>query len=346
MKSITLNSGSRVSYTLLSDLFVDQYMPRADGEYVKVYIYLLKAIQKNASTFSVSSVAEAFGCAEDEVIEALTFWEKEGLLVLERDGGEIISARLPEESKKAAAKDGTISNDRSRALISGGDENVRVILTIAERYTGRTLSTTDVNRLLYLYDELHLSVDLIDYLIEYCVSNGKRSFRYIESVGVRWYNDGIKTVDDAKANSSLHDSRHYKILRFFGISGRDPLPSEAELMKKWLDQWGFTPELIREACTRALQNTDRQTPVNLFSYTDRILSRWYESRITTLEQVKEADLAHEKKRGSSVSDRKEAGTHGKNPGKTNAFNNFQQRDYDFNDLEQKLLEKTRKNGAS
>lgn len=359
MKSITLDRGSGVSYTLLSDLFVDRYMPHANGEYVKVYIYLLKAIQKNAASFSVPSVADAFGCAEDEVIRALDFWESEGLLILTRDGNDIVSVRLPEESGDTPEEtqaetgqeiwpkpDGTVSNDRSRTLISGDDENVGMLITIAEKYTGRLLSTTDINRLLYLYDELHLSVDLIDYLIEYCVSKNKRSFRYIESVGVRWYNDGIKTVAEAKANSSLTDGRYYKILRFFGISGRAPLPNEAALMKKWLDTWGFSKELIREACTRALRNTDRQTPGNLFSYTDRVLSRWYDARITTPAQVKEADLAHEKRRASADSGRETAGSGSRKTAKQNAFNDFQQRDYDFDDLEQKLLEQTKKNGAS
>ena len=376
MKSIALTRGSTVSYTLLSDLFVDRYMPHANGEYVKVYIYLLKAIQKNAASFSIQSMAGAFNCSEEDVTKALNFWESEGLLILTREGGEIVSVRLPEipdespEFQKDGGEssmprpvwpqpDGTVSNDRSRTLINGNDENVDVLITIAERYTGRPLSRTDVNRILYLYDELHLSVDLIDYLIEYCVSKNKRSFRYIESVGVRWYNDGIKTVAEAKARASSVDGRFFRILRYFGISGRDPLPNETARMKKWLDTWGFSQELVAEACARALRNTDRQTPGNLFSYTDRILSRWYDARITTLSQVRDADLAHERQRAAAGNGGNTAGSGGNTTGnrresssaarrktaKPNAFNDFEQRDYDFEDLEQKLLEHTKNNGA-
>lgn len=360
MKSIELDSGGTVSYTLLSDLFVDRYMPRANGEYVKIYIYLLRAMQKKASALSIASVADVFACTEADVVRALTFWEKEGLLLLTRKDGEIVSVRLPEEDgiraketaeEKSAAEngagdvpvpDGTVTNDRRRVLKENDGENVELLITIAERYIGKTLGSTDLNRLLYLYDSLGFSVDLIDYLIEYCVSIGKRSMRYIESVGLRWYNDGIKTVPEAKRQTTLRNPQHYKIMRYLGISNRDPLPSEAEFMTRWTNIWGFSPELIREACTRALQQTTRQTPANLFKYADKILKSWNDDHITTLAQVAEKDRAYEKSRDAKRADDKNASGGTRKNEKANAFNNFQQRKYDYDDLERKLRAKNRK----
>ena len=50
-----------------------------------------------------------------------------------------------------------------------------------EQYLGRTLGSTHINTILYIYDELHFSSELIEYLVEYCVSRGSKSIRYIET---------------------------------------------------------------------------------------------------------------------------------------------------------------------
>ena len=360
MNSISLESDLTISYTLLSDLFVERYMPSANGEFVKIYIYLLRAIQRNATDFSIGSVADVFSCTEKDVLRALLFWEKQGLLKLGRNQKkEIVSVRvpdrLPEENaaeKGSSAKyrdtgDASVTNDRRRTLLKEHTEEVKAIFTIAESYIGTSLSTTDMNRLLYLYDELHMSVNLIDYLVEYCVSKGKRSTRYIERVGMEWYNDHITTVREAKERSKLWDPNYYKILQYFGIRNRDPLPSESELMKRWLHTYGFSTEVIREACIRALNNTEHQTPAHLFAYTDSILKNWNSQHITTLEQVRAADRIHEKERASSAGKTSAGG--GTEPAgarrKKNAFNDFHQRTYDYGDLERRVRENQAKNDS-
>lgn len=67
----------------------------------------------------------------------------------------------------------------------------------AERYLGRTLSATDINTLLYFYDVLGFSTELIVYLIESCVSNNHTSIRYIEKVALGWADQHITTVEEA-----------------------------------------------------------------------------------------------------------------------------------------------------
>lgn len=59
-------------------------------------------------------------------------------------------------------------------------EDVMQLLFIAEQYLGKTLSPSEISRILYFYQELHFSADLIEYLIEYCVSKGSKSIRYME----------------------------------------------------------------------------------------------------------------------------------------------------------------------
>ena len=65
---------------------------------------------------------------------------------------------------------------------------------MAETYIGRPFSTTELNSFCYINDQLHFSSDLLEYLIEYCVTRGKKSVRYIESVAINWYQQGITSV--------------------------------------------------------------------------------------------------------------------------------------------------------
>ena len=46
-------------------------------------------------------------------------------------------------------------------------------------------------------------MDLIEYLIEYCVSRGSTSLHYIEKVGLEWHKDGVSSVSEAKARTSV-----------------------------------------------------------------------------------------------------------------------------------------------
>ena len=84
------------------------------------------------------------------------------------------------------------------------NEEVQEVLFITENYLGRTLNPTDIRTILYWFDGLHFSVDLIEYLIETCVSNGHTSLRYMEKIAVSWADEGIRSVTEAKKEHSMH----------------------------------------------------------------------------------------------------------------------------------------------
>ena len=57
---LTLSSVQEKKYTLLSNLFIDDYMPQANGAYVKVYLYLLRLLGNTGKECTITSVADAF----------------------------------------------------------------------------------------------------------------------------------------------------------------------------------------------------------------------------------------------------------------------------------------------
>lgn len=74
-----------------------------------------------------------------------------------------------------------------------------------------------------------MSGELIEYLVEYCVSNQHTSLRYMEKVAINWTEQGISTVDAAKDASTLYSRRTLPVMKAFGLSDRNLTPAELDL---------------------------------------------------------------------------------------------------------------------
>ena len=268
--------------------FLDTYMPHANGEFVKVYLRLLR-LAASGQTSALSDVADTLSCTEKDVARALRYWEKAGLLKLQSDaGGEItgiafvpITAETGGTGTAGTGADGNVTSERetnaptdktsalrrrvpestvpkrkqltaARITQLEDTEDFMYLLFVSGQYLGRNLTRTDIDTLGYFYDELHMGVDLIEYLIEYCVSNNHTSIRYIETVGLAWHSEGIATVEAAKDVSRKYNKDYYAILKALGIYNHSPISAEIQLMDKWMKTYSFTMDVIREACTRTV----------------------------------------------------------------------------------------------
>ncbi|MBQ1491478.1 MAG: DnaD domain protein, partial [Blautia sp.] len=191
-------AGSREA-TLLSNRFIDEYMPKANGDFVKIYIYLLRSLSEGETELCTSRIADLFLLTDGDVLRALRYWEGQGLLSLtfESDGqlsgirfgpdsenAPLTTVVNPEPEKPAVVtpisvgRQAMLSQDRVNELKK--NEDATSLLFIAEKYLGKTLSYSETEKLLYFYDQMHMSVDLIDHLIQMCVETGHPSIHYIE----------------------------------------------------------------------------------------------------------------------------------------------------------------------
>lgn len=330
--------------TMVSNEFLDDYMPRANGEFVKIYLYLLRATARPGSGLTLGAVADHLNCTEADVLRALRYWEKEQVLALAFDAsgkeltgivfldfngiGAPCAQKLQAEAKQtppaAAPSDSEtrVTPDRVNELKE--NEDICELLFIASQYLGKMLSPGEMQKLLYFYDGLHFSTDLIDYLIEYCVSRGHKSIRYIEKVAFSWHDEGITTVRAARASVNNYHKDYFEIFKALGITSHNPIDAEVVLMRKWLEDEHFSMDVIREACTRTVMNTEKPS----LTYADGILSRWAAEGVRTVADIRPLDEAHEKKAKNGT---------GRQEARPNTFNHFEQRTYDYDDLESKLL---------
>lgn len=124
-------------------------------------------------------------------------------------------------------------------------------------------------------------------------------------------------------------------MKAFGISNRNPGPAEAAFIKKWLEEYCFDLAIILEACNRTIAAISQPS----FPYADSILSRWKKGQVHTLDDIKSLDNQFMTTKKSSPRPVKESQT-----AAPNRFHNFEQRDYNYQDLEQQFIRKV--NGLS
>ena len=178
----------------------------------------------------------------------------------------------------------------------------------------------------YFYDTLHMSADLIEYLIESCVENGHKSMHYIRKVAFSWVEEGIETVTQAKEQSALYNKNCYTVLNAFGIKNRGPASSELTYIKKWAEEYAFSPDIIEEACRRTIAATHQPS----FEYADSILTKWHEKNIRHMKDITALDDEYQKERSAGR-------TAARSRAATRNLNNFERRSYDMESLEEQLL---------
>ena len=412
MTAINISSDIATSFTTVSDIFIDQYMPKANGEFVKVYLYLLRATGSGAGIATISEIADHFSNTEADIIRAINYWASEGILQVQTGAdGQIMGINLcslsvsgmqaAQSNIQSAVADNAAQNNLQNGVVNNATQNnlqngvvnnaaqnistanirmqdsvveklksqttdkaassqkeytldeikefrknpdISELFFIIETYLKHTLSSTDTNMVLYWLDELHFSTDLVEYLVEYCITKGHSSLRYMNKVALGWADAGIKTVDQAKDDAAAHSQIYYSVMKALGITGRNLVDSEVSLINKWVGEYGFDIELVKAACSKTISAIQKPS----FEYTDSILANWRKKDVHTLKDVEvlDANFAKANKASATGSSQGTNAANGSSKPKSNnsssknKFNNFNQRNNDYDKLEKLFLNST------
>ena len=361
MARIALYKDNYADSTVVSNLFIDEYMKDANDAQLKVYFYLLRMLNADQA-ISVSGIADKFNHTEKDVIRALKYWEKQQILDLDFDENKALvgihlrdlsAQATPASQHNVLLTSGSVQaqNTAGSSMISAAAQRVQTtpqeatpvytkpaysldqlrefkereetsqLLFIAEAYIGKPLTPSEIKTILFFTDVLHFSDDLIDYLLQYCVERGKKDFKYIEKVAVNWAEEGITTPKQAQKFSTRYDKNVYSIMNSLGRS-TSPTAKELEFINRWTREYGFSTDIILEACERSSLATDRHR----FEYAEGILSSWKDAGIHHKADIQQADATYQKKKATKPA-----------AASSNRFTQFAQNSYDFAALEKEIL---------
>lgn len=366
MSKLIFDRGNFSDFTSVSNIFIDEFMPKANGEFTKIYLYLLRLVNTGCEDISFSKIADKFNMLESDVMRALNYWSEQNLISLSFDSSyNITGIKLEPLNGSRYFVKGILNNDCSQnsniemlATASGesvpsaipssegliiptkkkysakeiaafsNDERLSQLTFLAETYLGKTLSSSDINSIIYMLNDLNLESDFIEYILETCISNGKKNLSCVEKQAVEYIKHDIHTISEAKSDLKLRRAICKSIYGIFGLEAKTPIKKELDYITKWTNELGFNDNIILEACHRTMEHTHSAS----FKYTDSILLNWFGNNVTSLEDIEKLDSIHSEENKEKYSTKNNS----VRTTKTKKEKSFDQRKYDYDQLEKKV----------
>ena len=260
--------------TKVDNLFISEYMNKASGNAVKVYLTALM-YQELDQPLDNRSIARDLGISIDEVVDCWAYWEREGIL-----------SRIPTEEGNPYAFDIEFYNLREgsfappqiindvRPAIDLSNRDLSQLYKDVEEIVGRLLEGKEIEAIASFVAEYGMEPGLIKAGYKYCTDR-KKSTRpsYVGAILKDWKDKGIETTADLKDYLDDND-KHYdlykKVFKALGFR-RNPGDEEMRRMNSWIDEWGFSTEKILEACAKSSGISNPN-----INYVDAVLKSWHE----------------------------------------------------------------------
>lgn len=249
---------------------------QTESDYLKIILMIFGNPDKD---YSVNLLSNLLNIPESKISEALAYWIQTGLLL---PSGE--KAASPQPSVHLVSPPAP----EKAAVTSYQDSELQFLISGMEGILERTVTSTDIKTITYIYEYYRMPADVLLMAIQYCVKKGKKDIRYIEKVCVGWYDAGIITHTKAEEflkKSSEKAKQYDTVKRMFGIENRNLIASEEKFIDKWFEEFHFTADVIQLAFERTIKNTGKVA----FAYTGKILSNWHQQGLRSVAEIEEKD---------------------------------------------------------
>lgn len=262
--------------TCVENIFIMEYMPEAEGLFVKIYLTAL--MFAGNEEMSNERLARHLNVTEEDVLRAWNYWEEKNVIrkhyIREDDRFhyvvEFLSLKERIYSPQLAASGGAEETAYGEKM---DDKLVRRVFGEIQEITGRMLEGREPESIVsWIYDN-GIDPELIIFVYRYCVQQRRNShFRYIESVLKQWLDEGIDSVEKAAEYQEETDQRFInrkRVMQALGFT-RNPTESEAEKIDQWFEEMGFSMEKVLDACakTSGISNPN-------INYVNAVLTRWH-----------------------------------------------------------------------
>ena len=247
--------------TPVENLFIQEYLPRASGDYVRVYLYGLMQCYHPGSDMTLERTARILDLSVDTVRDAFQYWERQGLVRRVSDNPvayqylNVASSLLNETPME-------------QDIYRHRDFNNR----LQQIFGSRLLHSGEFNMACEWVEDLHLPEEVVLIMVQsYVASHGaKCQFKSLNKVAMKWAEEEIFTIEQAE-EKALCESDAWKtceqVFRQLSIA-RKPTKAELDMARKWLEEWKLSPKAIIAACRETVNARNPN-----MGYLDGILKR-------------------------------------------------------------------------
>lgn len=279
MKLISNDKSFLFSSTDIPDVFFTEYLPEANGDFIKVYFYI-SFLAKFNTEIKINDLSKTLGLDFPTVQDAIKYWETKGLLVKNPNGYTLANLQELELAKLYNPK---VSLDPE--TIEKNVENqyrAKVIDSINSQFFSGTMSPSWYADIDLWFEKYGFDDQVMIALFNYAYENRALHRNYIQTVADAWAKEKIKTFNDL----DLYYERREKINIFkkdiakkLNLS-RNLTSYDEEYIYKWVETYKFKMDVI----DIALKKSSTKNSIS-FEYIDKLLSDWHEKELFTVSEV-------------------------------------------------------------
>ena len=335
--------------TTIANIFIDIFMPMANGLYVKVYLLGFRQACETLPNpkFSNNSIAKNLGVPLADVIDAWRFWESKNIIKLHKNNDldeydysvEFLDLKKFYIENIYGGSNSIKSSSDSIVSVYENPSIIRMFSSI-NKLVGRYLDPNEKIAILDIMDKYNMSCDMILCAYEYVKDkhHSPKPVKYMESIIRGWYDSNFYTPQEVKNSLANRGERYMMYKTIFNELGfyRSPSKAEERIIDAWIDDYGMDIEIILSACSKA-KNISNPS----ISYINGIIEKWKNSNVKTLSDVAMLDAEHKQKTTKSESNNS-SNTKNYKPVKTRFHNINQRADKYSNDELEKMILKNKK----
>ena len=259
-------------YTVLDNTFLNEFLPQATGDDVKVYLYGLNLCSNpNIDDNSLDTMSKILCLSEDAILKSFSYWQEMGLV-------QIVSTNplevrfLPVRARSGSSK------------IRNKDKYTDFNAQMQEVISGRMITPTEYNEYYSLIETYHFEPEALVMIAKYCTTRKSTSigYPYILAVARNYADEGLKTIEAVEQKFIEYEQNSDEIKRVLSALGlkREADIEERNLYLKWNNNFGFTNGVIVEVAKTLKKKGG-------FAKLDNILSKYYEQKLFTIEEITE-----------------------------------------------------------
>ena len=262
--------------TKVENIFINEYMPSAPGDFVKEYLYA-SMYAEHGLEITEKAIAQQLGLSEEKVREAWEYWEERGVIrkrYFDTQGNvsfivEFLSLKEQLYGKNTAPVRGEASRPKGDNVF--GNPEVKVMFKDIEKALGRTLDSSELGQIMKWLTDYGASPEVVFTAVKYSIDKNKTSMRYIESVVKGWTEEGLQSTDQISEKLQEMDEKYYRYRRVLKALGftRNATEAEKEMMDNWFERMGYSMDRVLEACTKTAGISSPN-----FNYVNKVLENW------------------------------------------------------------------------
>ncbi len=308
--SFTLEKiNSNLLDTSVNNIFISEFMPQADGTFVKVYLLALRFAQDDDIEATNEKIAEVLKIPVIDVVSAWRFWKSVGIVDFEDDGDSynfsvlfkdlralyLGGSSLDKNNANNAASqntyeeetgidEGDLSSDTKLIIEVNKDDGVKKMFQDVAHIVRRPLNTQEKIKIIKWLRDYNISCEMISHAYSYAYDIlKKKSPAYVETIIMNWYDKGFTNLSQVMSDFNvMNDSqRNYnKLMQSLAMPFKNVSDFEKKIIDKWYDDFNYGNDIILKAAENFIY-----TAKPSIAYLDAILEAWHKEGIKTVEDA-------------------------------------------------------------